>query len=370
MGVTGRHARRPVAGIVGNELTYVTDCLTSDGISSEGGYVSIFEERFAAYHRVANALTTSSGTAALHLAITALGIGSDDGDEVILPSFAAGACASAVLHAGATPVLVDVCPDTWTLDPMKVQAAITSSTKAVLAVHIHGHPCDMDAINKVGKERELFIIEDCAAALGARYNGQLVGTLADVACFSFADEVITTGEGGMVLTTNPKLHQKLALARDHFSYRLTNIQAAFGVAQLEKLDGFLRHRRSLARRYREQLRDLTGIHLPKQAAWANSVHSVLTIMVDPDRAGLCRDRLVTGLIHEGIDARLAFPPLHEQPTYPDSNETCPVTDWISGSGLSLPTGNEVLLGDVDRICDVFRGLIQSDVAKPLEPTSR
>ncbi|MHC4077069.1 MAG: DegT/DnrJ/EryC1/StrS family aminotransferase, partial [Planctomycetota bacterium] len=331
-----------------------------------------FEERFAARHGATNALATTSGTAALHLAMTALGIGS--GDEVIVPDFAFGGRANAVLHTGATPVFADVCPDTWTLDPVKVQAATTSSTKAILAAHVHGHPCDMDALNRVAKERDLFVIEDCAAALGARYKTRLVGTLADVACFSFCgDSVITTGgEGGMVLTTNPKLHQRMALLHDQgmarerrywhevagFNYRMTAIQAAIGVAQLERLDEFLHHRRLLACRYQEQLQDLPGMHLPQPASWAERTYWSLTVLVDPGRVGLCRDGLVTGLARAGIESRTVFQPLHQQPAYPDSDEVFPVTDWISGAGLALPTTNAITLEDVDRICDVIRRLIR------------
>ncbi len=345
---------------------------------SELRHVNAFEERFAAFHRTTNAVATQSGTSALHLAMAALGVRS--GDEVIVPDFAFGGCANAVLHAGAVPVFVDVCPDTWTLDPAKLQAAITSVTKAVLAVHVHGHPCDMDAINEIASQRDLFVIEDCAEALGARYKNRLVGTLADVACFSFfGDKVISTGgAGGMVLTTNPRLYQKMALLRDHgmtaarhhwhevagLNCRMANIQGAIGVAQMDKLDGFLRHRRRLSGRYQERLSDLPGILLPKQAAWAESVHWFLTILVDPGRAGCTRDELTMQLAQEGIFGRPVFCPLHEQPAYPDSNEVFPVTDWVSKAGLSLPNTNHVTLEDVDRICGAIETLIRdSDVAE-------
>jgi perosamine synthetase len=353
----------------GNELKYVTDCIATNWISSQGNYVKDFEKKFAAYHNTAHALTTTSGTTALHLALVAMGIG--HGDEVIVPDLTFGASANTVIHAGGTPVFVDV-TDYWNIDPDKIEAAITSRTKAIMPVHLYGQPCDMDPIMDIATRHDLRVIEDCAEALGARYKGQLVGTFGDVGCFSFfSNKVITTGEGGMALTNSNELNNEMQLWRDHgmspekrywhqvpgFNYRMTNIQAAIGVAQLEQIDNFLAHRKKIAALYTEFLRNIPGITLPAEMDWADNIFWLYSILVDENICNVSRDKLMQGLKEEGVETRPVFPALHNQPPFVKNDHTFPVTDKIAMQGMSLPYSYELTNDDVKQICELIKKII-------------
>ena len=238
----------------GNELLYVTEAIKSTWISSSGKFITQFESMFAEFCSTNHAVATSNGTTALHLAIESLNIGS--GDEVIVPSLTFAATANAILHSGATPVFVDSLNYHWNIDPEKISGAITPKTKAILAVHLYGHPCDMTQIMKIAKKYNLFVIEDCAEATGATINGEKVGSIGDIGCFSFfGNKIITTGEGGMCITNNADLNERMRLLRDHgmdkskkywhteigYNYRMTNLNAAIGVAQMEQIDLFLKN---------------------------------------------------------------------------------------------------------------------------------
>ena len=355
----------------GNELKYVSDCLASGWISSQGQYVRKFEETFAEFHGVPHALTVSSGTTALHLALVALGIG--PGDEVIVPDLTFAASANVVIHCGATPVLADVTRETWTLDPEDFARKITPRTKAVMPVHLYGHPCDMDPIMEIARRHQLFVVEDNAEALGARYRGQLTGTFGDVGCFSFfANKVITTGEGGMVTTRDPELAHRMMVLRDHgmektrrywhlvpgFNYRMTNLQAAIGLAQMERIERFLSRRDDIVARYDAQLRHVPGIVLPPRAAWARNIHWLYSILVDPAAAGLDRDALASRLSEHGIETRAFFYPLHIMPPYLNP-AAFPNSTALSSQGLSLPTANDIRLEDVDRVCTQIAEIVQT-----------
>lgn len=355
----------------GNEMKYVSDCLVSGWISSQGPYVRRFEESFAKFHGVEHALTVSNGTTALHLALAALGIG--PGDEVIVPDLTFAASANVVIHCGATPVLCDVAPETWTMDPADVARKITPRTKAIMPVHLYGHPCDMDPIVAIAREHSLFIVEDNAEALGAEYRGQKTGTIGDVGCFSFfANKVITTGEGGMVICKDPALFQRMQVLRDHgmekgrrywhvvpgFNYRLTSMQAAIGLAQMERLEYFLTRRDEIVARYDAALSQVPGIILPPRAEWARNIHWLYSILVDPDQAGITRDALSARLAELGIETRAFFYPLHIQPPYLDS-DAFPITTDISARGLSLPTANDIRLEDVDRVCAAIADIVRT-----------
>ena len=355
----------------GNELKYVSDCIASGWISSQGQYVRRFEEAFSRFHGVDHALTVSNGTTALHLALVALGIG--PGDEVIVPDLTFAASANVVLHCGATPVLADVCRDTWTLDPEDFERKITSRTKAVMPVHLYGHPCDMDPIMEIAREHGLRVVEDNAEALGATYKGAKTGTIGDVGCFSFfANKVITTGEGGMVVTRDAELAKRMMVLRDHgmekgrrywhvvpgFNYRMTNLQAAIGLAQMERLESFLARREAIVARYDEHLSKVPGIELPPRKSWARNIHWLYSVLVDPAEAGIDRDHLARKLAERGIETRGFFYPLHEQPPY-RSDEAYPVTTEVSSRGLSLPTANDILIEDVDRVCHGIAEVVQT-----------
>ncbi len=355
----------------GNELKYVSDCIVSGWISSQGHYVGKFEEAFCQFLAVENSLCVSNGTTALHLALAALGIG--PGDEVIVPDLTFAASANVVIHLGATPVLADVTRDTWTLDPADFERKITPRTKAVMPVHLYGHPCDMDPIMELAQRHGLFVVEDAAEALGAEYRGRKVGTIGDVGCFSFfANKVITTGEGGMVTTNDAALMKKMAVLRDHgmekgrrywhvvpgYNYRMTNLQAAIGLAQMERLERFLTRRDEIVARYDSQLFEVDGITLPPRAEWAKNIHWLYSILVDPQRAGLDRDQLSARLAEHGVETRGFFYPLHIQPPYLDETPGIfPVTCELAARGLSLPTANDIRLEDVDRVCEAITQIV-------------
>ena len=253
------------------ELEYVRDCVSSGWISSKGSYIGRFEEGFSSYCGVRYGVTTTNGTNALHLALASLGIGK--GDEVIMPTFTMIATAYAVLYTGAKPVFVDSEPRAYNMDVSQVEGFLNSKTKVLLPVHIYGHPVDMDPLLAIAKKHKLYVLEDAAEAHGAEYKGRKCGSIGDLGCFSFyANKIITTGEGGMVITDNKKLAERLRLLKDlahspkkrflHFevayNYRMTNMQAAVGLAQLERIESFIRKKQKMARLYRRYLKDIEG----------------------------------------------------------------------------------------------------------------
>jgi len=348
----------------GNELKYVSDCIASNWISSQGKYVTSFEEAFRDFTGADHALCVSSGTSALHLALAALDIG--NGDEVIMPDLTFAATANVAIHRGAIPVLADVSRATWTIEASDIEPLITPRTRAIMPVHLYGHPCDMDPILALAAKHGLAVIEDCAESLGARCRGRQTGTMGDIGCFSFfANKVITTGEGGMVATRDPALHRKMAILRDHgmskekrywhlypgFNYRMTNLQAAIGLAQMERIDDFLRHRANVVALYNERLGRIPGILLPPCAPWAVNIYWLYSIVIDEAEAGITRDELAAKLAERGIETRPFFYPVHVQPPYlAFAKGEFPVTDWLSARGLSLPTANDIRLDDVERVC--------------------
>lgn len=368
-----RHRRFPIAEplLDGKEEEYVLECVQSGWISSQGRFVGLFEEAVAEFHDMPYAVAVSNGTAALHLALVSLGVG--PGDEVLVPDFTFAATASAVVHAGAVPVLVDVDPATWTIDVDAAARAVTDRTRAVVPVHVYGHPCDMEALGELARERELLIVEDVAEAFGARARGRFAGTFGDAACFSFfGNKTLTTGEGGMILFRDGERHARARMLRDHgmspdrrywhleagFNYRLTNLQAAVGVAQLERVESVLDRKRALAARYDEQLGGTPGIELPPRASWAEPVCWLYTIRVTPE-LGLSRDELADRLQLSGIETRPVFYPLHEMPPFQafGADAAFPVTDAVAASGLSLPSAVTLGRDDVDAIAKGIRSVV-------------
>jgi len=360
--------------LIGNELEYVTDCIKTNWISSQGSYVRRFEDSFAAYHGVDYALTTSNGTTALQLAMKALGIGL--GDEVVVPDLTFGACANAVIHCGAQPVFVDVNPDYWNMDPSLLESVITPCTKAIMAVHLYGHPCDMDPILEIAGKYDLYVIEDCAEALGAKYRGKQAGVMGDAGCFSFfSNKIITTGEGGMVITRDAVLKEKMEILRDHgmrkekrywhevagFNFRMTNLQAAVGLAQIEVIDILLSKRRQLADLYSEKLNGISGISLPREMSWAQSVCWLFSIVVDKALTGISGKKLMMELQREGIDTRPLFYPLHKQPPFLDDSREFPVAESLSSGGLSLPSGYNISQSQIEKTSFIIRKAIRDNL---------
>jgi len=330
----------------GNEKKYVNECLDSSWISSKGKFVSLFESSFAGFVNTEYATAVSNGTVALHLALEALGIG--NGDEVIVPTLTYIASVNAITYTGATPVFVDALEDTWQIDPEDVKRKITRSTKAILCVHLYGHSCDMDALVEIARANSLFLVEDCAEAIGSKYNDQHVGTFGDVATFSFyGNKTITTGEGGMVTTNNATLHdrlvhlkgQGLAKYREYwhdaigYNYRMTNICAAIGLAQLENVTKTLSEKRDIANFYEIGFRD-TDFKL--QIEKEGTIHSywMCTVLIPEN---IDRDDLKSYLVEKGIETRPMFYPIHTMPIYSHKFEKHPVSERLARRGLNLPS---------------------------------
>jgi perosamine synthetase len=351
--------RIPVAEpVIGErEVTYVTAAVKSGWVSSKGPYVAEFEQALAQRVDAQYAVAVSSGTAALTLSMAALGIG--PGDEVIVPTFSFAATANTVCHVGATPNFADSDPTHWCMDPGDIQRRITPRTKAIMPVHLYGHPAEMSAIIEIAQERNLKVIENAAEALGSRYNGRPVGCLGDVGIFSFfGNKLITTGEGGMVVTNDLGLAERLRMLRDHgmdprrpywhpevgYNFRLTNLQAALGLAQLEQIDEFLVRKREIDYRYRKGLGDLPGIVFQQVAPGVESSYWLFALLIGPE-SGITRDHLQDALLDRGIDSRRAAYEIHTMPPHYRA-QYYPVAARLSDEGLHLPSA--VSLTDVDQ----------------------
>lgn len=352
----------------GNEEAYVLDAVRSGWISYLGTYCDRFAQDFADFCGVEHALPVCNGTVALHLALHALGIG--PGDEVIVPALTFVASANAVSYTGATPVIADVDPHTWNMDPDSVASLITERTKAIMPVHVYGHPAPMDALNALAEERGLWVVEDAAEAHGAAFNGRRTGGLGHVACFSLmANKIITTGEGGMITTDDAELMGRMKHLRDHampperrywhdevgFNYRMTNLQAAVGVAQLERVEGFIHRKRAIAELYDELLGGVPGLTLPVELPNCTNVYWMYSVLVDENEYGLSRDQLIPALRERGVDSRPFFHPLDTLPPYLRTTPQ-PVALDLSGRGLNLPSSHTLRDEQIVYICDVLRGL--------------
>ena len=351
----------------GNEKTYVNECLDSTWISSKGRFVQLFEDQFARFIGINHATSVSNGTVALQLALSTLGIG--DGDEVLVPSFTYIASVSAISHAGATPVFVDSLIETWQMNPDDVRKKITPRTKAIMVVHLYGHPCDMDRIVAIAREHSLFLIEDCAEAFGSRYHGVHVGTFGDIATFSFyGNKTITTGEGGMLVTNDETLYDRayhlkmhgLAKHREYwhdvlgFNYRMTNICAAIGLAQLEGAQNKIDAKRQLARWYNEAL---CNVPVTPHGESKNVVHSYWMYSIlasNPEQ----RDALREHLKAAGIETRPTFFPVHTMPMYSKHFRKLPVAESLGWRGMNLPSWPGLTNEQVNEIADVVGGFFR------------
>lgn len=353
----------PVASplFIGNEKKYVDDCMESGWISSAGKYVELFETGFAEFCGVKHAVACCNGTVALHLALVALDV--QPGDEVIVPTLTFVATANAVTYCGAQPVFVDSEPDTWNLDPKQVEAKITPRTKGIIAVHLYGHPAKMYELKEIARRHNLFLLEDAAEAHGAMCDGSIVGSLGDAAAFSFyANKIITTGEGGMVVTNDDALAERARLLRGQgmdpnrrywhpiigYNYRMMNLPAAIGLAQLEKIDQQLELRTRIARLYRERLQKVTGLIWQTEQTWARHVYWMFSIVLNQD-FWQNRDVVIEMLREKGIETRPVFYSAHSLPPY--INSVCggifPVAENLSDNGISLPTWAGLTEDDID-----------------------
>ncbi len=345
------------------EVNNVIKAVKSGWISSKGEFIEEFERGFASYCGVKYGVATSNGTAALHLALKALGV--QKGDEIIIPTLTFIATANAVTYCNAKPVFVDSHPEYWCIDPKKIEEKITKNTKAIIAVHLYGHPCDMDWIRDLAEDHGLYIIEDAAEAHGAEYKGRKIGSLGDISCFSFyGNKIITTGEGGMCLTNDDELAERMKILRDHgmnpnrkywhdvigFNYRMTNLQAAIGVAQLKKLDRFIEKKRTIAKWYMRYLRELEEkelIELQPEMPWAKCVYWMYSILIRGNLRSN-RDELMKKLEEIGIETRPFFYPIHILPPF-KSGEKFPVAEKLSTVGINLPSAVTLVKEDIRKI---------------------
>jgi len=360
----------PVFDIVlGNkEKEYIKDCLDNSFIG-QGFYVKEFEDRFSSFVNCSHGITTTSGTTALHLACAALGISKDD--QVLVSSSTNMACAFAIDYCGAVPIPIDIEKDTWQIDTKKIEEKINYKTKAIMVVHLFGHSTDMDPIIKIAKKYNLKVIEDCAEAHGVEYKGKKVGSIGDIGTFSFfSNKTITCGEGGMVVTNSAELAEKarslknLAYGKINkflhedvgFNYRMSNINAALGLGQLQNIDGVFKQKKRIYEKYKKKLENIKGIKIPIIREWVTKyIMWVFNIYLD-ENFPISRDDLVLKLKEKNIETRDAFVPINKQPVlikkYKLFNEdSCPNANYIMQNGLYLPSGNNILDSEIDYVCE-------------------
>lgn len=357
----------------GNELAYVSDCINTGWISSQGAYVKRFEKEFAEYCSAQYAVAVSNGTVALHLALVALGI--KEGDEVLVPDLTFAASINAIIYTGAIPVIVDVDKTTWTISLEDIEKNITPKTRAIMPVHLYGHPCHMDEIMAIAKKHNLLIIEDAAEAIGAKYKGQHVGTFGEAATFSFfGNKTITTGEGGMVFFKTKEAYETALVLRDHgmsktkkywhdmvgFNYRMTNLQAAIGCAQMERIDEFVTEKRKLAAFYNSILAEIGVFELPPQADWAINGYWLYTAVLK-ENCGITRDELMDKMLKNGVETRAVFFPLHEMPPYKNypTKSNFKNADYLSQQGISLPSSVNITESELVNIKQAFHTIFDS-----------
>lgn len=361
----------PVAApdLSGNEAAYVAECLKSSWISSQGEYLRRFEQMFAEHTGVPHAIATCNGTVAIHLALAALDV--EPGDEIIVPSLTFIATSNAVKYCGATAVFADCDPETWCISVESIERMITPRTVGILPVHLYGHPADMKAIRDLADLHGLWVVEDAAEAFGADVEGRRVGAWGEAATFSFfGNKIITTGEGGMVTTCDDRLADKMRLLRGQgfdankrywhnvigYNYRMTNVAAAIGVAQMERCEALLAHRRRIAKRYSWKLAGLPGCTLPIEQPEMTHAWWMFTMLLDrPEH----REPVTKALAADGIETRPVFYPVHEMPPYRDApaDGGCPVTTSVSYRGISLPSSSYLTDDDVDHIADRVRAAV-------------
>lgn len=358
----------------GNELEYVTDCIKSGWISSQGSYVGKFENEFGKFVDNPNCLAVSNGTVALHLALAALDIG--PGDEVIVPNLTFAAPINAILYQGATPVLCEIRKETLTLDINILKRLINSKTRAIVPVHLYGYPAEIDVLVKLANENDIYIVEDCAEAFGTKYKEMHVGNFGDIGTFSFfGNKTITTGEGGMMVFKDPEIMKKAKILRDHgmnpsrrywhdvigFNYRITNIQSAIGLGQIEKAKKLVEAKRSIANTYIKYLQDLNEVKLPNESVDVLNSYWLFTVILDSKYREL-RNSIIEKLALRGIEARPIFYPLHQMPPYKryaNDKITYHVSTEISECGISLPSATTLSNEDIKLVCKALKEIILS-----------
>jgi perosamine synthetase len=358
-----------IPDLSGNEEKYVVDAVRSTWISSTGGYVKRFESEFAQLAGTRYALSVANGTVALHLAMSAQGVG--PGDEVIVPSLTYIATANAVKYVGGTPVFVDVDPATWCMDPDRIGAAITPRTRGIIPVALYGHPADMDPINAIAQKHGLWVVDDTAEAHMARYRGRPAGSLATMSTFSFyGNKIITSGEGGALTYDDPELDGRLRMLRSQgmdpnrryyfpiigYNFRLTNIACALLCAQLERKQEIIARRREIFAAYRRLLAGVPGVGFQPVADWAEPAPWLFCITIDAAQFGMDRDALAGTLEEKGVETRPFFVPMHTLPPYQTAGESpvhLPVSEQLARDGVNLPTFGGMTDEQVAYVCDAI-----------------
>jgi perosamine synthetase len=358
----------------GNEKKYLNQCIETGWISSEGPFVKQFEEQFAAQVGRKHGIAVCNGSMALDAAVVALGIG--PGDEVILPTFTIISCAAAIVRAGAVPVVVDCDPHTWNMDVGLLEARITPQTKAIMVVHIYGLPVDVDPVLALAEKHGLRIIEDAAEMHGQTYKGRPCGSFGDISTFSFyPNKHVTTGEGGMIVTDDDDLAERCRSLRNlcfqpykrfvheelGWNLRLSNLQAAVGVAQLERLDEFVARKRRMGQRYNELLADVPGLQLPvPRTDYAENIYWVYGLVLE-DEVSFDAEETMRRLRQREIGTRPFFWPMHEQPVFRKmglfAGESCPVAERIARRGFYLPSGLALTEAQIERVAEAVRGVM-------------
>jgi len=355
--------------IAPEDAAAVAECLAGGWVSSSGPWVERFERAWADLCGMEEGVAVSNGTAALFIAARLLDL--RPGEEVIMPAFTIVSCALAVTEAGGVPVLVDSDPRTWQMDVSRIEERITPRTRAVMVVHIYGHPADMDPILALARRRGLLVLEDAAEAHGALYKGRPCGGFGDISVFSFyANKLVTTGEGGMILTRNRRLadrarslrnlcflpHRRFVHEEAGWNFRLTALQAALGWSQSRRLASIVEKKRAVAARYTERLRGVAGLSLPVEEPWARSVFWVYGVVVD-EALGLDAEELGARLSARGVETRPFFLGMHEQPLFRRmglfGGERHPVCERLSRRGLYLPSGLGLTEGEIDGVCEAL-----------------
>jgi len=360
--------------ITAQDIELVNEALKSGWISSAGKFLDLFEERWASYCGMPHGIAVSNGSVALDLAVALLDLA--PGDEVIMPTFTIISPAQSVVRAGGIPVLVDSNPRTWQMDVDQIEAKITSRTKAILVVHIYGHPADMDPILEIAHRHGLIVIEDAAEVHGAEYKGSRCGGLADISTFSFyANKLVTTGEGGMALVRTPQLAERARSLRNlcfqkkqRFlhdelgnNFRLTNLQAAMGVGQIERMEAIVARKRAIAAAYTDLLQDVSGIQLPAEEPWAKNVYWVYGMVLD-DSCGLSAAMLADRLRERGIETRPFFLGMHQQPVFQRMglfrDENYPVAERLARQGLYIPSGLTIADQQIVAVANAVKECLQ------------
>lgn len=354
--------------VKGNEWKYIKDCLDTNWISSVGSYVNKFEEDFLKYLNTEKAVVTMNGTSALELALRTLDIGI--GDEVIVSSLTFISPVNTIRYVGAQPVFVDVCRDTFVMDANKIEELITPKTKAILPVHIYGHPVDMDKVMEIAKKYNLYVIEDATESLGAFYKGKSTGTIGDIGCFSFnGNKLITTGAGGMLVTNNEEFGERAKFLSTQtkvitpnkafyhpeigYNFRMPNILAALGCAQLENIEEYIKAKRDHAIKYTELLSDRKGITLPIEKEECKNVFWLYSILVEADY-GISRDEVIKKLWQSGIEARPFFMPVHQMPPYKNCKHgDMTITEELANIGINLPSSVALSEKEINTVCSVL-----------------